>query len=325
MAPLIIGSLPEPNNIGGVVIFTSRLLKSSNYLQANDYIFYSTKNRNIFLLIPLIYRSLFVHFNGSNPVAMFFISLICFLFNKKLILSIHGQIGVHAGASRWAGWFLNLLQSCSISLAYKPVVGVGSINRALKANKNAIVIPSFIEPEIIVESIVDEIISLNKGKTIFCTNANRLAFDNNGNEIYGISYLIDYFSKQENSLLVVSDTSGTYYEHFNKINPPNVVFINQDINFSYLLQKSNCFIRFTSTDGDSLSIMESLFLKVPVIATDCIVRNQSCILCQFGNIQSLSYAIDSFKEGDFEITDVESGVSDYDALYLELSLPADFH
>lgn len=325
MLPLIIGSLPEPNNIGGVAIFTSRLLKSSNYLEANDYIFHSTKNRNIFSLIPLIYRSLFVHFNGSNPMAMFYISIVCLLFNKKLILSIHGEVGVHAGVSWWVGRFFNLLQRFSIKLAHRPVVGIGSISEALKINKDSIIIPSFIEPEITSESIVDEIISSHKGKRIFSTNANRVAYDNNGDEIYGICYLVDYFSHQNDSLLIVSDTSGSYYEHFNKINPPNVVFINQDINFSYLLQKSDCFIRFTSTDGDSLSIIESLFLKVPVIATDCILRNQSCILCEYGNIQSLSDAIDSFKRNDYEITEVQSGISYYDNLYKELSSTTNFH
>ncbi|MDA9321682.1 hypothetical protein N9Q72_01295 [Gammaproteobacteria bacterium] len=325
MVPLIIGSLPEPNNIGGVAIFTSRLLKASNHLQNNDYIFYSTKNKNILHLTLAIYRSSFVHFNGSNPMVMFFISTACFLLKKKLILSIHGQVGVHVGISGLISKFFSLLERCSIKLAYKPVVGMGSISGALKVNKNAVVIPSFIKPEITSEPIVDKIVSSHKGKTIFCTNANRLAFDSNGNEIYGISYLVDYFSYQENSLLIVSDTSGAYYEYFNKTNPPNVIFINKDINFSYLLQKSSCFIRFTSTDGDSLSIIESLFLKVPVIATDCILRNHSCILCKFGNIESLSGAVDIFKQGNLKIAEVESGLAYYDALYEKLSLPVSTH
>jgi len=308
MHPLIIGSLPEPNNIGGVVIFVSRLLSVSKYLKSNDYVFYSTKNRNIFRLIPFIRRALFVHFNGSNPLAMLFVSTICLLLGKKLILSIHGQVGR-------SNRFLNLTEKWAIKLAHKPVVGVGSIEKASKFNNNSIVISSFIVPEVTVDAVVDEAVFLGKGKTIFCTNANNFAFQSNGDEIYGISFLVDYFSNQNDSVLIVADTSSAYYKHFKDKLTSNVVFINRDIDFSYLLKRSDCFIRFTSTDGDSLSVMESLFLNVPVIATDCIIRHEACILCQFGNLESLDIAIKKFTNGDFELSIVESAEKHYDALY----------
>ena len=308
MHPLIIGNLPESNKVGGVVIFVSRLLSVSRYLNSNDYVFYSTKNRNIFRLIPLIYRSLFVHFNGSNPLAMLFVSTICFLFGKKLILSIHAQVGI---SSR----FLNLTEKWAIKLAHKPVVGAGSIGSARKFNDNSVVISSFIVPEVTVDSVVDEAVFSARGKTIFCTNAVNFAFQSNGKEIYGISYLIDYFSNKNDCVLIVVDTSGEYYVHFKDKQASNVVFINRDIDFSYLLKRSDCFIRFTSTDGDSLSVMESVFLNVPVIATDCIIRHESCILCEFGNLKSLDLAVEKFLNGDFQFVRVESAVQHYDALY----------
>ena len=225
MHPLIIGNLPESNKVGGVVIFVSRLLSVSRYLNSNDYVFYSTKNRNIFRLIPLIYKSLFVHFNGSNPLAMLFVSIICFLFGKKLILSIHGQVGI---SSR----FLNLTEKWAIKLAHKPVVGAGSIGSARKFNDNSVVISSFIVPEVTVDSVVDEAVFSARGKTIFCTNAVNFAFQSNGKEIYGISYLIDYFSNKNDCVLIVVDTSGEYYVHFKDKQASNVVFINRDIDFS---------------------------------------------------------------------------------------------
>ena len=314
MHPLIIGSLPELNNIGGIAIFVSRLLASSEYLNSNEYVFFSTKSRNPLLLIPFIYRSSFVHFNGCNPLAMVFIALMCFLFRKKLILSIHGQVG---RSSR----LLNIIEKYSIKLAYKPVVGIGSIKKASTFNKDSIVISSFIAPTFNIDSVVDEVISKISQKKIFCTNANSFVFDNNGNEIYGISYLINYFSKQEDSTLIVVDASGDYQEHYKDKRPPNVIFINEDIDFCYLLKKSDCFIRFTSTDGDSISIMESLFFNIPVIATDCIIRNDACILCKYANSKSLELAVDRFNKGDFRLSaEIESAEKYYDNLYKELSI-----
>lgn len=310
--PLIIGRLPEPNNIGGVVVFVSRLLASSKYLNANGYTFYSTKDRNILNLIPYIYRSLFVHYNGSNPLAMFVVALICFLFRKKLILSIHSEVGQYRG-------FKNLIEKWAIKLAYKPVVGQGSIVRAFKVNTKSVVIPSFIVPTVVEDPIVDKILSTRKGKKTFCTNANKFALQSNGDEIYGICHLVEYFSNKNDSILIVVDTSKEYANFFEGKYTPNVIFLNEDINFSYLIKRCDCFIRFTSTDGDSISVMESLFLKVPVIATDCIKRHGSCILCRYGNFKSLDLAIEKLNNCDFSFEKVETADLYYDELYIDLS------
>ena len=139
MYPLIIGKLPEQNNIGGVVIFVSRLLASSNFLKTNKYKFYSTANFHPVRLAVAIYKSSFVHFNGSEPFPMFSIALICKIFQKRLILSIHGEVGRH-------NFFLNMLEILAIKMSYKPVVGIGSIKKAIAANQDSVVIQSFIKP-----------------------------------------------------------------------------------------------------------------------------------------------------------------------------------
>jgi len=243
---------------------------------------------------------------------MFYIATICKFLRKKLILSIHGEVG---RSSR----FLNLLEGFAIKLADTPVVGVGSIKKASKLNQRSVVISSFIAPTVTKDPIVDEVLSALKGKIVFCTNANGLAFDHNGDEIYGISYLVDYFSLQADSVLIVADTSGAYSNKFKNQVTENVVFINRDIDFCYLLQRSKCFIRFTSTDGDSVTVMESLFFNIPVIASDCISRHKACVLCEFGNLTSLGIAIKNIKNGQVQVTSVESAEKYYDALYEEVS------
>ena len=109
-------------------------------------------------------------------------------------------------------------------------------------------------------------------------------------------YLIDFFKDLEGSILIISDTSGDYSKEFGKSLPDNVIIIEEDIDFCYLIQQSDCFIRYTSTDGDSISVMESLFFKTSVIATNCIRRHEACILCEYGDMESLAIAVKNFNE-----------------------------
>jgi glycosyltransferase involved in cell wall biosynthesis len=313
MGPLIIGRVPEPNNIGGVGIFTSRLLLSSEFLRSHDYDFYSTKNKKPIDLVLRISRSSFVHFNGSSEFMMFAVALLCKLMGKRLILSIHAEVGRGRGT-------LRLLEKLAIKLAYIPVVGAGSYSKAIRINYRSEKASAFIPPSDTNDLYVDSIVSAIKGKKIFCTNANNFVFDSHGNEIYGVLFLVKYFAKHNDGVLVIVDSSGAYSKYFSGHNPYNVIFINQDIDFCHLLKNSDCFIRFTSTDGDSISVMESLFFKIPVIATDCITRPGSCIPCKYGDLQSLDHAINVFNAGLYKVGGVNSVLSYYDALYEQLSL-----
>ena len=312
MGPLIIGRVPELNNIGGVGIFTSRLLLSSEFLRSNDYDFYSTINKNPIDLTLRIYRSTFVHFNGSNALMMFAVTALCQLLGKKLILSIHGEVGLGRGT-------LRLIEKWAIKLAYIPVVGAGSFSKAIRINNRSEKASAFIPPSNTHDSYVDSVIASIKGKKIFCTNANNFVFDSNGREIYGVLFLVKYFASQNDSVLVIVDSSGAYSKQFSREKSPNVIFINQDVDFCHLLINSHCFIRFTSTDGDSISVMESLFFNIPVIATDCITRPVSCIPCQYGDLQSLDHAVNMFKAGNYKVVGVNSVLTYYDALYEQLS------
>lgn len=312
MRPLIIGRIPETNNIGGVGIFVSRLFASSAYLKKNEYTFYSTKYNRPFQLVKSIFRSSFVHFNGSNPLAMFLVSMICFVFNKKLILSIHGEVGLAKGISK-------KLEEFAIKLAHTPVVGEGSKLVSIKLNACTEVSSAFIPPISTSDKAIDDVVKPLNGKKIFCTNANSYSFDSHGREIYGITSLVTYFENRDDHTLIVVDSSKQYSNFYKGSNFKNVIFITDDVDFCYLIQKSFCFIRFTSTDGDSVSIKESLFFNVPVIASDCITRPKSCILCNFANVSSLDDAIKSVENDGFKNCQVESAAIFYDNLYQRIS------
>lgn len=54
----------------------------------------------------------------------------------------------------------------------------------------------------------------------------------------------------------------------------------------------DCFIRYTSTDGDSISIYEALEHGVPVLATDVVSRPQGVHLIRRGDIDALKHEIE---------------------------------
>ena len=312
MGPLIIGRVPEVNNIGGVGVFMSRLLTSSKYLNSNDYVFYSTKHWNIATLIKCIFKSSFVHFNGSNPLAMLSVALVCKVLNKRLILSIHSEIGISRG-------LIKKFEQFAIKLAHTPVVGVGSQIAAKTLNSRTETASAFIPPVESSDAFIDGLLKSLPEKKIFCTNANNFSFDSFGREIYGITCLVDYFENQDDYILIVVDSSKAYTSYFKSRTFDNVIFINRDIDFCYLIQNSYCFVRFTSTDGDSVSVMESLFFGVPVIATDCVTRPETCFLCRYGDTSSLLEAINKLKAEGFTTLEVESTAIFYDKLYKKLS------
>jgi len=126
-----------------------------------------------------------------------------------------------------------------------------------------------------------------KGK-VYLTNAFNLSFDKNGKEIYGISSLLKMFSTLDSHQLIIVDPSGNYKKFINENAPEleNAAFwVTEIINFHELLRISNGFIRNTTTDGDSLSIWESLSLGKKTFATSIINRPNGVIL--YKNVEEL--------------------------------------
>ena len=134
-------------------------------------------------------------------------------------------------------------------------------------------------------------------KYVFCSNANSMLFDASDNEIYGILTLLDVFRRHPKLGLIISDASAEYSKHFaeNQVTiPPNVLLVKDNHDFLNIIRLSDCMIRATSTDGDSLSVRESLEQKTNVIASDCVSRPDGCLIYQSQNIDDLENQIVEF-------------------------------
>ena len=274
----IIGKLPPP--VGGVTIHVSRLV---GWLDRYNY-----RHFRLVLLsreslrwdeIRYFFSSRIIHLHTSNPSLRFITSVICKIFGKKIILTYHGDL------TRFNTLY-NLFDLLSVKFCTIPIVlNKGSLQIASKYNSASIQLSSFIPPfkhEKLKQVIGNSIISFaKKYSKLFCTNAYDVSFDKNGREIYGISELIHFFRNQNNCALIISDPSGNYKRYLRKIGmkaPTNVLIIDEPHSFYEVLKLSDALIRNTTTDGDSISIREALYLNKPVLATNCVSRPNGCIV-----------------------------------------------
>ena len=112
----------------------------------------------------------------------------------------------------------------------------------------------------------------------------------NGKHVYGFDLVIEAFyklskeGKIKNTLLVLVDPSNTTKAFINNLldglhfGTNKVLLINEKIDFVSLLKKSSLTIRATRTDGDSISVRESLYFNIPVVASDVAVRPKGTII-----------------------------------------------
>ena len=122
------------------------------------------------------------------------------------------------------------------------------------------------------------------------------SYTNDGEEIYGIDFLIDYFKEKENYFLCVSDPSSQYAMHFSGQAFKNVLFITEPHSFYAVMKHSDVMVRGTATDGDSLSIREGLDLDIKVIATDCVDRPDGVVLFKYKDSSSFESALNASAE-----------------------------
>lgn len=292
---LIIGKIPPPN--GGVGVHVKRLLSKlgdSQFL----FFFFDMRARKLISLPKYLKRSKLVHLHTSNSYFRLFTILVCRLIRTKIVFTFHGNLGRYNSLR-------NVLDRISIFLANHTIlINKGSFKRAGGVSNRISLITAFIEPELLNLRSLDLNIEAKihtlglKRRYLFCTNAIGIAYDKNSQETYGIFGLIKIFSEIPDMGLIISDSSGEYTRHFadNKIDiPANVTIIDVVHDFLFIIESCDCYLRTTTTDGDSLSVREALYLNKRVIASDCVDRPEGCILYSTGNFYELKEKIKSFK------------------------------
>lgn len=296
----IFGVLPPP--IGGVSIHIERLLKSpankdfSFYLfDIKKFTFYKNRvpNRKYKALYYFL-KSNLVHIHTSNNTKLL-IAIFCKVFFKKVIYTHHNSVVTNHFI------FKLMLRTCDHTI----LVNDKHISFALLSNfhEKISVIPAFIPPSSIPPLPKWLIEKLRHYENIVSTNCFRLNYIDD-KEVYGFDLIIEAFKKLslneeiKNTIFILLDPSGTYKTTINKqikdkyINSNELIYIeNINISFSALLRHSSASIRATRTDGDSLSVRESLYYGVPVIASNVVNRPEGAVLFENNDKDSLALNI----------------------------------
>jgi len=284
---LIIGSLPPP--IGGVSIHVQRLL---HHLEKNGilYKYIDLKTSSKSSIIIKIFSHNRIHLHCSNVFLRFMMTFFGVIFLKKIDFTLHGDLG------RYNSKFKNALDLLSIYLSNTPILlNQKSYSKAKRYNRNSILGSSFYSPnyekEVLRKDIMKSILEhKNKFQFQFCTNAYNLSFDKDNHEIYGLFELIELFAIYSQFSLVISDPSGAYQNAIlNKkiILSENILLISCQHSFYKVIELSDGMIRNTTTDGDSISVKEGLYLNKLVYCTSVVERPKESIIYKKGTFISI--------------------------------------
>lgn len=294
---LVIGTLPPP--IGGVTIHVQRLCDQLEKSEVS-FQFIDFKRNTRREILKAFLKNKRIHLHSSNVHIQLLFAIFCLITTKKLILTYHGNIGRY-------GIIKNTFNHISIKMAKIPIViNKQSYHIAKKINKKTKLVSAFLPPVHIKpldESMQKKILSLRENcRFLFCTNASNVNFDINKREIYQITNLVKLFNDLPDFGLIVSDPTGNYIDYLenNKILiNPNILFISYEHDFNSVIKESNCMIRYTTTDGDSLSVKEALSAGKQVIATNVVDRPEQVILVNDDIIDLKNKVTDfSLNQGD---------------------------
>ena len=300
---LIIGPDLKAHGIGGVTIHVQRL---RDFLEKHGfgYKFMDYRNNSLWTLLKGISKTKVVHFHVSNPIYQYILVFFSRLMGKKIIMTLHGNYGRYGSLKNW-------MVRRTISRATIPIViNEKSFDACIRFNKNTKLIPAFIPPqkiEVLQKEILDLLERLHKeGKRIVSTNAYNVSFDKNGNDTYGVDFLVQYFKECDDKALVISDPSGNYHKRYSTLDCNSVYFIDYPHSYFELLKHVDYFVRNTSTDGDALSVKEALYLNVPTLCSDVVDRPRGVRLFKYCDKASFERCL---LENSQEMAKIENGAS----------------
>lgn len=308
---------PSPNHIGGVAIHIKRLTELLQDQYTFDFVdemkskgseYFNIRSLNIFKYLSKVFSSDIVHIHSGPFVLRAFHIIVCkLIFNKKVYVTIHKDIEVEGKRKVRQNKFM--LRYCN------KVILVNNSSYKLIFTENDenkyILQPAFLPPILDNETSLDiDVISwINDSHkddySILCSNAWSLNMYNN-EDLYGLDICIYAIEKLKNEgikvklIFVIASVDnnkellGTYKRYIKDKSLDNEIYIyERPLSFVRLILESDVVLRTTNTDGDALSVRESLFFNKPIIASDIVNRPEGTILFQMRDVNDLVAKIKS--------------------------------
>lgn len=283
---LLIGSIPPP--IGGVTIHIDRffnLFKDNSKFELSvldikkkTLFLKDSQIKSLFGILIYFLKTKIVHIHISNGTVKLFFAILSKLMLKKVIYTHHNSLVKNRLV------FKLMYKICDRVI----LVNDKEISKDLLIKSKTEVIPAFLPPyqfEDLPQILEDEIKAFDSVISTNCCLYNLI----DGKHVYGFDLIVEAFyslsknQKIKNTLLILVDPSNTTKEFVDSLvknkdfRTNKILRITDKIDFVSLVKKSDITIRATRTDGDSLSVRESLYFNVPVIASDATARPEGTI------------------------------------------------
>ncbi len=244
-----------------------------------------------------------IHIHSSIDILRICYLLAAKTMRKRSVVTIHSWRGKSS--------FNQLVQKVALRTANEIVCVNDDIRRDLKL-KNIVVRHAFIPPDILNQPALPNKVEqwlqnkVDTRKEIISSNAFRLN-KYNGEDLYGLDMIIELAAfliniEKLNVAFVfcvasVNESTEEAYQGFSKLidqyglKEHFLLLRIENLSFIRILSNSTLTIRATNTDGDALSVRESLHLGVPVIASDCVERPSGAIIFETRNQAALNNTV----------------------------------
>jgi glycosyltransferase involved in cell wall biosynthesis len=311
---VIIGGYPPP--IGGVSIHIKRLVDKafeegyccevidfSNIDKNQPYVINKRDHSRILKALLGRNKIVHIHTSGTNKMkAIMFltISVIGKVTRNPTVVTFHSAFNNPRLVKSTAPF----MKFISRIIAVGPHVRETLVSSGIDPRRIS-VIPAFIPPRTdpgnqldIPESVE---IFMSTHSPIICANAYDVPL--NKNDLYGVGMCVELCDSLRGEyprvgILVVNQNA---YMHDwmlrlkDKIEErklqENLIILNEPVDFFSVIQRSDVFIRPTSTDGDSISLREALYVGTPVVASDVVSRPEGTILFKTSNMEDLTRSV----------------------------------
>lgn len=301
---VICGPVPEP--VGGVSIHIARLTKRLEKLGFHISLIdeapkiksgiFNIRSLAFFQYFKIIRSADIVHIHSSIRLFLFIHLMVASLLRKPTVITLHSWREPAIKNGLWRCLF-KLLKPRLIFVSHEIQQRIDLPGLV----KEAYVHPDLDDEAELPAEVVDFVDDNKaKGAVICVSNAYRLT-QHQGECLYGLDMCLEAIDKiklqSQNNLVMIYVVAN--YENDQSIVAQYQQFIEDhklhdhfllykgSLSFSKLLMAADMSVRATNTDGDALSVRESINLGCLTIASDCVARPEGSLLFKTRNTDDL--------------------------------------
>lgn len=297
---------PFPNPVGGVSVHLDRL---AGFLAAEDGYdvdlcdespcekpnIYNIRTFRFGEYIRKVRCADIVHIHSSIHLARLLHLIVASIFGKKKIVTLHSWRAGDLATRMWRIAFgISNCEMIYVSALLGETIGLPGV-----------ISPAYINPRmndqaVLPADLVDWISGAkNSMLKLVVSNAYRLV-EYNAADLYGLDHCIEAASRlpEISFIFVVANCEGaeeiiaSYQQKIIELGIESRFMLYEgSVSFVALMQQADVSVRATNTDGDAVSVRESLFLGIPVVASDCVSRPDGAILHRTRDLDSLTKSI----------------------------------